>query len=218
MLGRAVSDVIDFPDFDATAAAELTHMMLAQKRLALPEGLGADAFVPWTSRLVAAPRWANGRDVETLVRRVAVECATRRTSVVSTEIMDAALATVLKMKALSSSSSSSSSADADTLSTPLPSSPEPSPFVTADPVAMAPPSIDIKKAMEVAFDVSEPDEDGADETEPADLGARAERLQPRTRAAKAHSPRTRAALTGPAFGLALCSDWPSVLGLCSAVL
>merc|ERR1719181_894814 len=59
-LKSRVSDVIDFPDFDAAAAAEIAEAMLARKRLRVPRSLAPDA-----ARLVGAPQWANGRDVET---------------------------------------------------------------------------------------------------------------------------------------------------------
>ena len=100
-LKSRVSDVIDFPDFNADAAAELAGLQLAERRLKLPGGRPADALISWTERLAAAPQWANGRDVETFVRRVAVECATRKTSEVTIAALDAALANVLKMKGLS---------------------------------------------------------------------------------------------------------------------
>ena len=53
-LKSRVSDVIDFPDFSASAAAELAAQMLAEKRLTLPSGLAVEALEPWTTRLVAA--------------------------------------------------------------------------------------------------------------------------------------------------------------------
>ena len=59
----------------------------------LPVFTGAPSLESWTRRLAAAPGWANGRDVETFVRRVAVECATRQTPVVGEEVLDTALAT-----------------------------------------------------------------------------------------------------------------------------
>jgi hypothetical protein len=78
-LKSRVSDVIDFPDFSPAAAAQIARQQLAQKRLTLPAQM-APALELCMERLVAAPRWANGRDVETFVRRVAVECATRQAS------------------------------------------------------------------------------------------------------------------------------------------
>ena len=56
------------------------------------------ARATWMAALMAAPRWANGRDIETYVRRVAVECAVRKTSAVEAAALDAALATVLQIK------------------------------------------------------------------------------------------------------------------------
>lgn len=77
-LKSRVSDVIDFPDFSARAAAELAAQvrcyskqscffsaranaasecatqMLSEKRLTLPDGLGVGALEPWTTRLVTA--------------------------------------------------------------------------------------------------------------------------------------------------------------------
>lgn len=78
-LKSRVSDVVDFPDFSADLATEIALQQLQHKRLTLPARL-APALTLCMERLVAAPRWANGRDVETFVRRVAVECATRHTS------------------------------------------------------------------------------------------------------------------------------------------
>ena len=101
-LKSRVSDVIDFPDFSGGAAAEMAALQLAARRLKVG-GERAASLEPWTERLAAAPRWANGRDVETFVRRVAVECATRKTSEVTAEVLEAALATVLQMKGPSTS-------------------------------------------------------------------------------------------------------------------
>ena len=84
-LKSRVSDVIDFPDFSAGEAAEIAAAQLDAKGLTLPAGAGADALTSWTRRLVAAPAWANGRDVETFVRRAAIECATRKTAEVTPE-------------------------------------------------------------------------------------------------------------------------------------
>jgi SpoVK/Ycf46/Vps4 family AAA+-type ATPase len=96
-LKSRVSDVIDFPDFDAAAAAEIAEAMLARKRLRVPRSLAPDA-----ARLVGAPQWANGRDVETWARRIAVECATRQTDVVGDDALAAATAFVLAQKRPSS--------------------------------------------------------------------------------------------------------------------
>ena len=154
-LKSRVSDVIDFPDFNADAAAELAGLQLAERRLKLPGGRPADALISWTERLAAAPQWANGRDVETFVRRVAVECATRKTSEVTIDALDAALANVLKMKGLSAPPATSDFAR---------SPPVDSPFATAEPATQFVPNFDIKSAMEVALDETDEDEDdGADD-------------------------------------------------------
>ena len=121
-LKSRVSDVIDFPDFSATAA-EIAQQQLVQKRLTLPPQMEAPLTL-CMERLVAAPRWANGRDVETFVRRVAVECATRQTSEVPAEALLAALATVTQMKGVPQPAAAA--APAATV--------ERSPFMTADPV------------------------------------------------------------------------------------
>ena len=55
-LKSRVSDVIDFPDFDAAAAAEIAEAMLARKRLRVPRSLAPDA-----AALVRAPQWATSR-------------------------------------------------------------------------------------------------------------------------------------------------------------
>ena len=111
-LKSRVSDVIDFPDFDAASASDLTRQMLTEKRLALPAELTPTALERWTRRLAAAPQWANGRDVETFVRRVAVECATRNTTIVTPAALDAALRTLLQMKGDSAAPPSASAAAA----------------------------------------------------------------------------------------------------------
>jgi len=146
-LKSRVSDVIDFPDFTADAAAELAAQQLADKRLALPAGLGTEALVAWTARLAAAPGWANGRDVETFVRRVAVECATRKGTEVTAEVLNAALATVLQMKG-------GTSAQAD-----VGRPPAESPFMAADPMSQAPPAFDLSKLVEAKLG-DDGDEDG----------------------------------------------------------
>ena len=159
-LKSRVSDVIDFPDFDAEAAAELAAMQLADKRLQLPEeGEGeqqpGSAFLePWTRQLEAAPFWANGRDVETFVRRVAVECATRETVDVTAEALDAALASVLKMKGGQATSTPTPTA-AQPPTTPrrgggVEEKDDTPPIQFADPAWQAPPAFDIQAAIKTA--------------------------------------------------------------------
>ena len=158
-LKSRVSDVIDFPDFDAAAAAELAALQLSEKRLRLAGGADAASLAPWAERLVAAPRWANGRDVETFVRRVTIECATRKTTEVTRGALDAALASVLAMKGLSTPPPAAAAAR-----------PAPSPFMAADPVAQAPPAFDIKKAIQTAFDAADDgDDDGDDAADEVDF-------------------------------------------------
>jgi hypothetical protein len=137
-LKSRVSDVIDFPDFGPDAAAQLAAQQLALRRLTLPGSVGWVAIAPWLERLAAAPGWANGRDVETFVRRVAVECATRQTTQVTTEVLDAALNTVVTMKGGSEVSLAASVGLR---------SPSPSPFATAEPLLQAPPAFDLSKAV-----------------------------------------------------------------------
>ncbi|KAH8055454.1 ATP binding protein [Aureococcus anophagefferens] len=72
-LKSRVSDVVSFPDFGAGAAG-VAELMLETKRLGLPKRSQLEAAL---QPLVDAPDWANGRDVENFVRRVAVECAAR---------------------------------------------------------------------------------------------------------------------------------------------
>jgi hypothetical protein len=146
--------VIDFPDFTATAAAELAALQLAAKKLSLPTGALPSALEPWMAPLVDAPSWANGRDVETFVKRVTVECATRGTTTVTTEALDAALVTLLKMKG------SAGGAPSRALSSRLPSrAPTPPPlFQTAEPVFFTPPAFDLQKAIrEAKMEVSRAD-------------------------------------------------------------
>eukprot|EP00908_Phaeocystis_cordata_P013006 Transcript_24047.p1 GENE.Transcript_24047~~Transcript_24047.p1 ORF type:complete len:637 (+),score=331.07 Transcript_24047:1338-3248(+) len=156
-LKSRVSDVIDFPDFSAATAAELAAQQLDERRLKLPDDLGPAALERWTARLAAAPRWANGRDVETFVRRVTVECATRKTSTVTADALEAALGTVLQMKGPSAPSAGA------VVDVPPPS---PSPFMTADPVFDYTPTFDIQKEVQVA----ENEGDEADEDEDEDDG------------------------------------------------
>ena len=143
-LKSRVSDVIEFPDFTASEAAEMAAVQLAEKRLAVPtggsSGRSASTFLePWLARLAAAPFWANGRDVDTFVRRVAVECATRKVVEVTAVALDAALATLLAQKG------SGSMGVAAPLLLPL----QESPFQTAGPVVAAPPAFDLKRAIVV---------------------------------------------------------------------
>ncbi|KAH8063637.1 ATP binding protein [Aureococcus anophagefferens] len=94
-LKSRVSDVVSFPDFDAADAADVAELMLETKRLGLPKRSQLEAAL---QPLVDAPDWANGRDVENFVRRVAVECATRETTDVTVEALTAAAAFSLNMK------------------------------------------------------------------------------------------------------------------------
>jgi hypothetical protein len=146
--------VIDFPDFTAAAAAELAALQLAAKKLSLPTGALPSALEQWMAPLVDAPSWANGRDVETFVKRVTVECATRGTTTVTTEALDAALITLLKMKG------SAGGAPSRALSSRLPSrAPTPPPlFQMAEPVFFTPPAFDLQKAIrEAKMEVSRAD-------------------------------------------------------------
>jgi len=141
-LKSRVSDVIDFADFTVDAAAELAAMQLAGKRLDLPGEAGPRSLEPWLRQLVAAPRWANGRDVETFTRRVAVECATRQSTVATDEALDAALRTVLQAKGLPSAVGS----EAASVRAPAAESP----FLAANPASLAAPTFDLQKALRTA--------------------------------------------------------------------
>ena len=156
-LKSRVSDVIDFPDFSAGEAAEIAAAQLDAKGLTLPAGAGADALTSWTRRLVAAPAWANGRDVETFVRRAAIECATRKTAEVTPEALDAALASVLALKG----------GNGPTMASPPP--PMASPFATADPLAQNAFNFDLKKAIETAKMDDDGDDDDDEVGEPIDF-------------------------------------------------
>ena len=158
-LKSRVSDVIDFPDFSAAAAAELAAMQLEAKQLSLPAG-APEALEVWTTPLAAAPQWANGRDVETFVRRVAVECATRKTTEVTSEALDAALATVCGMKGPSAAAAAAPMA-------PSRSAPK-SAFMPADPIFDYGPNFDILKAMKVATADGGSDDEDADDTAAAE--------------------------------------------------
>ena len=153
-LKSRVSDVIGFPDFSAGEARSCGGAA-RRKGLTLPAGAGADALTSWTRRLVAAPAWANGRDVETFVRRAAIECATRKT--VTPEALDAALASVLALKG----------GNGPTMPSPPP--PMASPFATADPLAQNAFNFDLKKAIETAKMDDDGDDDDEEVGEPIDF-------------------------------------------------
>ena len=170
-LKSRVSDVIDFPDFDDEAAAILAAQMLEEKRIGLPEGKEPSWLVKWTKRLAAAPGWANGRDIETFVRRVAVECATRDTGSYATEAaLEAALTTILQMKG-------------SFIAPPPPDDPpfflddEPPPFQTADPLFQYSNTFDIQKAIKTATMDGEDDDDDDDAGSDVDESALAEALE-----------------------------------------
>lgn len=129
-LKSRVSDVVSFPDFDAADAADVAELMLETKRLGLPKRSQLEAAL---QPLVDAPDWANGRDVENFVRRVAVECATRETTDVTVEALTAAAAFSLNMK------TRSAPVVEEVMTT--------SPFLTADAI-IAPPAIDVATEVE----------------------------------------------------------------------
>lgn len=167
-----MSDVIDFPDFSAESAAELAAQQLAQKRLALPTGDTPASLEPWTRPLAAAPGWANGRDVETFVRRLAVECATRQATTVTPAALDAALGTVLNMKGGSSETAGGGNIERILLERDgllSPPAPEPSPFMTAEPLFQGPPDFDIQKAIKLATMDGDDDDDEGDAEDELDL-------------------------------------------------
>ncbi len=86
---------------------------------------------------------------------MAVECATRATTTVTAEALDAALSTLLHMKGQSAAPAPPSRLRAAS----------PSPFQVADPAWQAPPAFDLQKAIREAKMDGEPDddEDGDDE-------------------------------------------------------
>jgi len=94
-LKSRVSDIIDFPDFTATDAAAIAANLLKRKRLGR---VGTDILVEEASKLVSAPDWANGRDVDAWVRRIAVESATRGSSVATPASVRAATQDLLERK------------------------------------------------------------------------------------------------------------------------
>ena len=126
-LKSRVSDVISFPDFDAADAADIARSMLAKKRLDVPDQVLLEATL---ADLVDAPGWANGRDVETFARRVAVECATREVTTATAEALEAAKDFVLAMKVRAAD-------------LPTAAPPPPSPFLTADAAPTGPPVVDV---------------------------------------------------------------------------
>jgi len=160
-LKSRVADVIDFPDFTPAAAAELAALQLSDKRLQLPDGEDSGYLEPWMLQLAAAPLWANGRDVETFVRRVTVECATRDTTTATTDVLDAALQVVLQIKG-------GSSGDPAPVTGAHPPPESESPFMTADPLLQAPPSFDILKNVQLAT-LDGDDDDDADTDDSTDF-------------------------------------------------
>ena len=97
-LKSRVSEVVDFPNFDHVDAAEIAAGLLEGKRLDVSR-VPRDLLAAEARRLVAAPRWANGRDVEAWCRRVAVECATRGDAAVSLDAISAAADFIIAQKA-----------------------------------------------------------------------------------------------------------------------
>ncbi|KAJ8614533.1 hypothetical protein CTAYLR_000826 [Chrysophaeum taylorii] len=89
-LKSRVAEIINFPDFDADATTEMLELRFKEKRFDLADD-AVSSVRRAAAKLVAAPRWANGRDVETYAKRVASECAKRRTRVVTPEILDVSL-------------------------------------------------------------------------------------------------------------------------------
>jgi len=97
-LKSRVSEVVDFPNFDHVDAAEIAAGLLEGKRLDVSR-VPRDLLAAEARRLVAAPQWANGRDVEAWCRRVAVECATRGDAAVSLDAISAAADFIIAQKA-----------------------------------------------------------------------------------------------------------------------
>lgn len=92
-----VTEVIEFPDFDADATAQLVLLRLKEKRRDVAdEAIGA--LPSLAARLAAAPQWANGRDVETWVKRITSECAKRGIPQVTTEILEDTVNLILRQK------------------------------------------------------------------------------------------------------------------------
>eukprot|EP00633_Aureoumbra_lagunensis_P006918 CAMPEP_0197320696 /NCGR_PEP_ID=MMETSP0891-20130614/61167_1 /TAXON_ID=44058 ORGANISM="Aureoumbra lagunensis, Strain CCMP1510" /NCGR_SAMPLE_ID=MMETSP0891 /ASSEMBLY_ACC=CAM_ASM_000534 /LENGTH=1335 /DNA_ID=CAMNT_0042812211 /DNA_START=134 /DNA_END=4141 /DNA_ORIENTATION=- len=70
-LKSRLTEIINFPNFDVAATAELAELQLtSHKRIDVLHDLK-----PYAQRLIDAPQWANGRDVETWVKRIASEAA-----------------------------------------------------------------------------------------------------------------------------------------------
>lgn len=169
-LKSRVSDVIEFPDFTAMEAAEMASLQLTEKRLTVPSIVesssstiasaspsattGAAQYLePWFARLIAAPHWANGRDVDNFVRRVAVECAKLKSTEVTPDALEAALITMLSQK--DSGSISEPSVGPSSTSSPI--------FQSADPLTAAPPSIETERTVVVEKAGNNEDDDSDDD-------------------------------------------------------
>jgi hypothetical protein len=163
--------VIEFPDFTAIEAAEMAALQLTEKRLTVPTisdsspsggnsgttvattTSAAQYLEPWFVRLIVASRWANGRDVDNFVRRVAVECAKRKSTEVTHDALEAALLTMLAQKGSDSASESAAGV--------TPSSP--SIFQPADPLTTAPPTFEIERTVVVEKAGDNNDDDSDDD-------------------------------------------------------
>ena len=75
-LKSRISEIIEFPDFDAKASSDLAVLKLKNRRLDVPSTVEKRLPV-LAERLVETPSYANGRDVDSWVKRISAECAKR---------------------------------------------------------------------------------------------------------------------------------------------
>merc|ERR1712137_198752 len=95
-LKSRISTKMDFEDFSADDAAKLLTLQLEKKALKLD---GNGGFVLDGIRaLIDAPHWSNGRDVDTLGKKIYQEAAKAKSSLVTDEIFQFALETCLMNK------------------------------------------------------------------------------------------------------------------------
>lgn len=143
-LKSRVSDVIDFPDFDASDAAAIAANLLVKKRMG---SISKDLLRAEAQKLVSAPDWANGRDVDAWVRRIAVEAATRGSAVATEEAVRAATEKLLLAKRGAVVDASPEIVDASS-------------FLTAD-MVIAPPRVEVQTVADAREDEDDDDDEPA---------------------------------------------------------
>jgi len=93
-LKSRVTNKIQFEAFDAGAAASLLLLRLKEKRLEISREVEAK-LVLYARRLVNAPQWSSGRDVDTWSKRIIVSCAKSKARIVSQQHLESALQSMI---------------------------------------------------------------------------------------------------------------------------